>query len=375
MALSTSRVCLTAFDWWKDESHRISPEHLALFRIVYSLFLLFLAFPVPFWTEAIPAPFFTPPPGPLALLSGFPPVETLRVVSSVLVFSVVALFWGYHTRLASYLTGVLLIFLIGADYCLGKIDHNRHFLFIIPLILADSGWGNQFSLDQFKRGQTVVNCSRLTILAFVLGCFFMSAGLPKLLGGWLDTSRGATWSYTLVFSKPFLGGEFIMRSVPPLLWKLMDYMTVIFEVGFLLTIISIKGTRLACYIALLFHFGIYVLLGISFFEQYIMYPAFWPLDKIRPLLRLGGLLNNLIQTFRPSAYCHLILICLPSIVYCVVLHTVGVPTLIYYGWSKWTIGALHSTVTFMVAITICYYIVSKVTGARPSELGAVHENP
>ena len=196
-------------DRWIFESHRTSAESLALYRILYGLFLLVFAMPSAVWVTSLPDVVYDPPLGPMRLLDGYPPASYFHVLTFLLSVSAVALTLGFRTRASSLCAGILLIALIGFEFCLGKIDHNRHMLVAVPLVLAWSGWGARYSLE--SRRQDAVHFWPMTLLALVLGLFFLASAIPKLAGGWLRLNRHGVELYVNLLN-PTLSGALARRA-------------------------------------------------------------------------------------------------------------------------------------------------------------------
>ena len=184
---------LARLDRWIFESHHVSRESQALYRVLFGLFVLLVAMPTTTWIGSLPDAAFTPAAGPLQVLDGFPSTRVLQALTLALCFCVVSMILGFHTRAASVVSGLLLIVLVGLEFSFGKIDHNRHLLIAVPLILAASSWGDRLAIAPPRdAGRSRATSWPLTLLAFVIGLFFLWGGLAKVAGGWLDPTTFAT---------------------------------------------------------------------------------------------------------------------------------------------------------------------------------------
>jgi uncharacterized membrane protein YphA (DoxX/SURF4 family) len=256
------------------------------------------AMPSVLWVASLPDGLYDPPPGPFRLLDDFPPAAWLHFANLALALSAVALTLGFRTRLVSLGIGLLLIAIVGFESCLGKIDHNRHLLFAIPLVLAWSGWGARYALDSGRGGP--VRFWALTLLALVLGLFFLSSAIPKIVSGaWLDPGRHAVQRFVERLGSPVAGLLKPLEDSP--LWELADLAAVGFELGFPIAILfGIRWTRIFCALAVLFHAANIVLLGISFPEQMIVYGAFVDWQGIPGARRLGSALDRAVRRLRQA---------------------------------------------------------------------------
>lgn len=271
----------TKFSSWIFDSFKVSPEGLGLYRIFCGLFLLLFLLPpagIYWFISSLPHTFFQPPPGPMALFNGFPSHSVLLLLHTLLILSICSMTLGWHTKKSSILTGVLLLAIKGFVYSVGKINHD-FLIIIVPVLMAFSGWGKGYSIDNLlKRNDQKIEGWTLTLLALFIGFMFFTAGFSKLIGGWLDVESQAALGhvfkqYYVVERQDFLAG-FVVNINSPFFWECVDYLTVIFEVGFLLAIFHPRSTRLFLCFAVLFHFSLMMVLNISFLPNFLAYAAF-----------------------------------------------------------------------------------------------------
>src|SRR5690625_2913667 len=84
------------FENWIHDTWIISPGGAGLLRIVTSLYILFFLIPgnglghYKYLSE-LPDQFFMPPPGPMALFQGFPPLLFFQTLLTLLVISLILL--------------------------------------------------------------------------------------------------------------------------------------------------------------------------------------------------------------------------------------------------------------------------------------------
>jgi uncharacterized membrane protein YphA (DoxX/SURF4 family) len=273
-------------DRWIFESYVVTPEGLGLYRIAFSLFALLFLTPgsaeyVRFsFLGGLPDVFFLPPLGPMQWTSGFPPGELFVLLEALLILSLTAMLFGYYTRTASVATTMLFLVGYGFAYSLGKINHNILFV-LLPFVMAFSNWGAAYSFDaQTRRGARTVASWPLVLLLLLTGFAMFTAGLPKILGGWLDPNTQATYGRFVrqffVHGRRDLLAPLAIDLQSPVLWEVFDVATVCFEVGFLIAIMHPFTTRLFAVGAIAFHTGVTLVLNIAFVPNYIVYAAVLP---------------------------------------------------------------------------------------------------
>jgi hypothetical protein len=229
----------------------------------------------------LPQAFYTPPPGPMFLFDSFPPAQVFWLLHGMLILSLLAMLVGFKTTVSSFAAGLLLLIIKGFFYSTGKINHDL-LLAIVPMVMAFTGWGAAYSLDARRLmpgGNSIKVASwPLTLLALFIGFMMFTAGFAKVLGGWLSTGTQATLGH--FFIQFFTNGR--QDLLAPILitvdyrffWEMIDYATVVFEVGFLLAILHPKSTKIFISCAVVFHFSIMMSLNISFLPNFPAYAAF-----------------------------------------------------------------------------------------------------
>lgn len=286
----------TRLQSWIFDSFDVSPKGLALYRITVAVFALLFAAPGfnPYFRfdalGALPDVFFLPPPGPMQLAWGFPPEPVFSVLHILLVLSLTALLLGYRTRTASIATTGLMLFGYGFLYSLGKINHNILFV-LLPLVMGFSNWGAAWSLDaRAGRAPDRVTPWPVMMTMLITGFAMLTAGFPKILGGWLDPhTQGAQSRLVHGF---FVNGrqDFLAEAAlaveHDLFWELFDIATVAFEIGFFFALLHPATIRLFAAGAVFFHTGVMLVMNIAFPTNFIVYAAVlsWPsiADAIDP---------------------------------------------------------------------------------------------
>lgn len=229
------------FNDWIFDSFTVTPEGLGYLRIFTSLFLLFFLIPGQGlehfqYLSSLPGDFFVPPPGPMMFFDGFPGIAFFQTVHSITVISALMMLVGYRTKWASIVLGLSVLILQGFIFSIGKIDHEI-LIALVPIILSFSNWGAAFSLDSIRKGaEKTVESWPLTMLALFVGFMMFTAGFPKILGGWLDFQTQAAQSHLLnqfyVRERQDLLAEMAVHWSNPVLWELLDWATILFEIGF-----------------------------------------------------------------------------------------------------------------------------------------------
>lgn len=268
-------------------SHESAPADLAVFRILFALFVLWrVALGAP-WLEGLPDVFFNPPLGLAAVFTGFPAPGVVTALNSVLIVAVTALLLGYRTRAASWVSGFALLAVNTWAYAVGKINHDI-LLIVTPLVLAGSGWGDRFSLDAQRhpaggRGE-MGNAGRMALLALLIGGAMASAGAMKALTGWLDPSLLCTYGHLVVNSEavgrePLLASALRGIDAAPF-WKTLDVLVVGLELGFAPAALHRRAFMLVLALATLFHLGVMLLFDIPFASNLVTYGAFVPWTRL-----------------------------------------------------------------------------------------------
>ncbi len=269
---------------WLEHQFTISDTGLAWCRVFYALAVLFVVVPEYVkhsdWITTLPDVLYYPPPGPMMLLDGFFPASVVYGLIALIIVSSLALLVGIRARSAALLLGVALLAFDGNLYSVGKIDHGRVLLSWFPVVMAWSSWGNRLRL--FSRDAEPVSHTSwpYKLFALILAFGLFTAGLPKLLGGWLSLDTQASYAkfaanYHGLGRHELLAPFLIARQDWTLFWEVQDWSTVCFEVGFLWSICRTRLFRFFIALAVLFHCGVMLVMNIIFPEQLLLYVMFW----------------------------------------------------------------------------------------------------
>ena len=175
------------------KSYALRGADLAIFRILYSSYILVAVLPVAIWLPHAPKAFFNPPISLAALFTSTPPPSVLFVLNLLLSLFASMLLVGWRTGVASAGTGLILLTLDSWAYSLGKINHDI-LLVITPLVLGFSSWGRSLLRRRLHAAQphlpgTGRSCSDRAASP-ARGVAMFTAGWAKAATGWLDVDRG-----------------------------------------------------------------------------------------------------------------------------------------------------------------------------------------
>ncbi len=388
------------FERWVFESTYLSGPGLGLFRIFFAGALLLLLTPahhsfmsISFMAE-LPESQFAPPFGPFMLFSGFPSETLLRALEVVLIIGLVALMVGFRTTLSALLVAGALVYLWGVRYSAGKIDHGSVVLIILLVMMTFTPWGRTLSLDALRRRPTEASsepaASELesgqpapyqwvgAFLAFVLGLAYLAAGLPKLLGGWLDPSSQAVRNLVDLYSFRNNNPGFLVEPLTAidsdLLWEAFDVAATFWEVGFILAIFSLRSFRWILATAVIFHMGNALILGIVYYPVLLFYALFMDWDAIlasRPVAAIRATLPRL-----PRALGEWYVAGPALVVAGVAIYALGSPLMALAEWAlqdRLSIGYAMLVVATLIAVPYLLVSASRLRIRRPSSERAARE--
>lgn len=267
---------------WICRGYQPAPRAFAALRIVFALKVLLFSGDL-LWITEVPAQFFSPPPGPFVLLSEQPTAGALIALTVVRALVAIWLLVGWKTLWASTVMTAVLLFAAGLSYSYGKVDHFILFD-LAPLACGLAGWGAAWSLDARRRAQTTSGYP-LFLFATVVGFAMFTAAVPKAAAGWLDPAREATRYFVARddVAGPIPGpfGEFALSIDSTLFWKALDWAT-LFAEGWLVFAVFLPGLfRLGLILIITFHVGVFLMMGIDFFDNLYAYAAFFCLPLSR----------------------------------------------------------------------------------------------
>lgn len=262
---------------------------LGCYRILFASYAL-VRLPHFSWAGGYPTAFHSPPPGPFAVLPGFPPRATLIILEVAVAVCFASVLVGWRTRPSSYLAALLTLVGYGITYSFGKIDHNILFV-LAPAFMAYAGWGSALSVDAARRNGDGghVRPWAMRLFALAIGMAFATAALPKWRNGWMSVETQAVRNELarseIVSGTDTLGTALLHQVDVGIFWNALDWMTVAFELGLVASAIAWLPFRVFLAIAALFHLAVFVTFDIRFSPNMLAYAAFvrWDLVHARVL--------------------------------------------------------------------------------------------
>lgn len=268
-------------------SYTISPSHLRAYRILFCSAVIFvIGVPNFTWIAANPSWVFYPPTLSVGIFSkGFWGHWPLLLLSIALYGCYVSLLLGRFAVWAAL--GITLLQLIGFSFAFsfGKIDHNILFV-LLPGLLAFSGWGKG-ALKKEDASSTEVDRRAFFVfyVALFLGFAMFTAGLQKLVSGWLSLEASATRGHFMLnyitYNRHALLAPLFYRLEQRWIWLLMDYATLLFEVGFLFALLRASLFRWFVAAAVVFHAFTLLIFNIGFAVHFPIYLLFLPWSGLR----------------------------------------------------------------------------------------------
>lgn len=281
---------MTAIDRLLFERFKLSVRSQAIFRILFASLLLINQYAsVSPSLSSIPHEFLLAPLGPAQLVP-IPSAKALLGLSYLLRALCILLLIGFHTRFVSLLLAGLFIVTRSWAYSLGKVGHDILFI-LVPACLAFSRWGHAFSIDTLRSrrnpsGERDQDAWPFALLAILVAFGMFTSGIQKAFGGWLDTSTSATVGWVVYMEEAWeqtsLAYPYLhhLLLLPPAVLESLDWVTVWFELLFPLGLLYRRSFQVLCMLAVLFHFGTFVLVDIYFTHQVTVYGAFFDWDRI-----------------------------------------------------------------------------------------------
>lgn len=291
-----------SFDEWIFDTYSVSNEGLGLFRICGSLYILFFLIPGRGlshyeFLSSLPNDFYLPPPGPMMLFESFPPYIVFQVIYGLIILFVIGMLVGYRTKLMSISSGIMILVMQGLIFSIGKTNHEI-LVALTPIIMSFTNWGNSFSVDSIRATTKKEKPESwpLVLLSLFVGFMMFTAGFPKILGGWLDPSTQAVNAHLFrqffVHNREAFLAGYAIQFHNDFLWEILDWITILFEIGFLVAVWKAHWFRFMVMFVVFFHFSTSLLLNISFMPNFIAYAAFLNWDKIYQAIKRRVQLNG-----------------------------------------------------------------------------------
>lgn len=301
------------FGWILEGGYPVARPVLSGYRVFYGAYLMVTnAVPDLRWIAQYPEVFYDPAPGLPSVWGGFLPLWALTALELSLIAAICALLVGWRTPAVSIAVTVIGYTANSAYFTFGKIDHT-FMTWIVPGLLAFSGWGALYSVDSLRSGRGAARPdSDLSELeaetapswpVVLVGAFlahsFLTAFLPKLLRGWLSFETSAVQRHFLQLAyqldrDQFLAGWFLDFEFRPF-WEALDWSGVGLEAALSVSLLWPLLHRWLILGAWLFHLVNLLLLNISFYGPLPVYPLFL-LPLISP--SVGVAFGRFIMRFR-----------------------------------------------------------------------------
>jgi len=258
---------------------------LGIYRIAYCLVIL-AGLPESPWLGRLPAFMFAPPLSPVALWTAFPAPCTYDILNHLIGVTTLCVLLGVAPRVSGILLSLALIGMRSFAYASGKINHDI-LVPLIPAVFACSHWADVFRITGSadpEAAQREEEAFPVAIFAFLSAFWMASAGLQKLVTGWLDPSYSVV--HTDVVKNYYVSGRmsaaavFALAYTPNWLWEVADWGTIVFELSGIVCVWRWRWFRCWLAVAPFFHLGIELLMRIPYAPAVIAYGAFVPWTQV-----------------------------------------------------------------------------------------------
>ncbi|MEM7104561.1 MAG: hypothetical protein AAF502_15600 [Bacteroidota bacterium] len=358
-------LIIKKIDNWISESYPVTPGVLGGIRIVFGFYMLYLFWHYGDffnfkWAMEYPQRLFDPATILSSFFSDFPPYLFYLSLNFLLFSTTVLVLIGYKTILMSRLMALFIIVQFSFFYVFGNID-NPILILIFPFIMSFTNWGAALSVDAFRSPEkmTKVHSWPITLYSIIVGFAFFTSGFAKLLAGWMLYSIQATQGEFLmeydVLERNVALAPFFYDLHSPLIWKSIDWATVIFETAFVFMIFSPPMFRFFTSLAVFFHFGIFLIIDIDFSYHFMVFSIFlnwpWILSNLKKpwINKIYGILEKLIRGV--SLYWVVPLFA----IYFALFYFHGNPMKIPYSWIGLNEYFVNPLLIFISATCICFY--------------------
>jgi predicted DCC family thiol-disulfide oxidoreductase YuxK len=324
-------------------------ENLAFYRILLGVWLLAFRVPQLEWIRGYPGEFLNPPLGLTAFFfTGFPPAWVFNVLDAVCILSLA--FWvGRGTLAAAVVYTACQVIGQGWMYSFGKINHEI-LMVLTPLFVA---------LAERESRSTRTGWP-LALFAFSISLAMFTAAAAKAATGWLDTSASATLGHGLAnalgaAARDNAAWQLATTRLPQPAWEALDWLAVLMEASFVVTVFRRPAFLLSVSVACLFHLSVSVLMRINFVNIYA-YGAFVNWMALASFFGLSMRLSWFIDWLRRRTSAQ---IALPAVAFAIASMAWRNPAT--YLWTS-TIGVSSSFVAIVIAATIAtIYLVAFAT--------------
>lgn len=277
-----------------------SPTLLGLYRVMFYGGLLFL------YTWIVPKDFV----GYLQLPDSFwMPIELFSIAPrpalSVGVMVALTKIWyaslflsmlGLLTRLSTYTAFLTSLFLFGYTYCFGKVGRSDAILIFVMGIFAVSRCQDAFSVDAaWKQPSSPPPVSSgeytwpIRLIRILLVLLYFGAGLSKAQHSGISWIHPHNLAVILVGptyagpETPWLNGIAVYLAQFPIVTSFMAVYVMAFEIAAPLALLGIRLRMIIIPALAILQVLIWLFLGIGFFEHFLCYGFWLPLDRAVPV--------------------------------------------------------------------------------------------
>jgi hypothetical protein len=310
------------------QEYAFKREFLATYRILYCLAIIGITgLRNTSWIAEIPNFMFLHAYSIAIFFDEVPAAGWLIALDLLTWSALISLLFGYRTKWVSRALTVLLIIQGSFFYAFGKVDHDILYA-LVPFVMSWSSWGEAYSVDSRRMNSAAsyqeVRSWPVAFVAFILSFGIFTSGVQKLLGGWLSLNSNAVRGHLarnfFVKRRTDFLAEVGMHLDSTFLWELTDWMTVVFELLFLVAFCRLKWCRWFVVAAVIFHFMNFFLLNIVYETNFLVYLLFVPPAVLG--LQSSGIGRSLNKIFS-SAKIFAVTLLLVLLVYYPALYQVG----------------------------------------------------
>lgn len=249
-----------------------------MFRITICVVVLLT---VDVWSAASWATVAVKAPDGWAWVSRLFPVSVLgaQLATWVLGVSIAFTLVGLFTRFSSVVATLSALWLLGVPQHSGQVMHTHHLVWFLALV-ASAPAGDSLSVDRWWRGRRGVPAPGPSLAYGIpLRAAWLSVGLIFFFPGMWKALTGRAWLEALprlVEWKWFqLGGAPLVTLPPGAMWW-GGLCAIVFELGFIGLIISSRTRVFGAVLAIAFHQGVRLVMGIVFSSLWVCYAMFLP---------------------------------------------------------------------------------------------------
>ena len=222
---------------------------------------------------------------------------------------------GLFTRLSTFTSFVLGIYLLGLPHNFGKTNHSDAILVFILGIMALSHCGDGLSVDRWlsrlrQKGGQALNHPKISgeytwpvrVVWLLMALIFFGAGVSKIRHSGLEWIMSDNLSILLIQSNA-QGSSLVSWGtyIAQISWlsRMISAGTLVFEVGFPLALFSRRARWIIAPVTFLIQIGIRILMGIDF-RQFMIGYVFWvPWNSADLIVRSVGVIGIILLS-RPD---------------------------------------------------------------------------